>query len=38
MPALVAYLYPKPKAGKVTIAAIDNSSYDNDDIYNSNDD
>ena len=35
-PALIAY--PKPKAGKVTIAAIDNKAYDDDAAYNSSDD
>jgi hypothetical protein len=37
-PALIAYLYPKPKAGKVTIAAIDDEAYDDDAAYNSSDD
>jgi hypothetical protein len=35
-PALI--VYPKPKAGKVIIAAIDDKAYNNDAIYNSSDD
>jgi hypothetical protein len=35
-PARIAY--PKPKAGKVTIAAIDDEAYDDDAAYNSSDD
>jgi hypothetical protein len=38
MPALIAYLYLKPKAGKVIIAAINNKAYNNNAIYNSSDD
>jgi hypothetical protein len=31
-------VYPKPKAGKVIIAAIDDKAYDDDAVYNSSDD
>ena len=35
-PALI--VYPKPKAGKVIIAAIDDKAYNNNAIYNNSDD
>jgi hypothetical protein len=37
-PTSIAYLYPKPKAGKVIIAAIDDKAYNDNAIYNSSDD